>query len=106
MRMGEVIGKLTLCIADEKLIGGRFLIVQPYDTESLRRNEPSMSEPLVSIVLLGQHRLLHSDNRAVAARAPAGASRLRHASKRHHGGPDQQHARHGAPTLSRMVNGP
>ena len=53
MRMGEVIGKLTLSIADEKLIGGRLLIVQPYDPESLRRNEPGTSEPLVVYDELG-----------------------------------------------------
>jgi ethanolamine utilization protein EutN len=53
VRMGEVIGKLTLSIADEKLIGGRLLIVQPYDPESLRRNEPGTSEPLVVYDELG-----------------------------------------------------
>ncbi len=36
MRIGEVIGKVTLSIADRKLIGGRLLIVQPHDPQSLR----------------------------------------------------------------------
>jgi len=51
--MGEVIGKLTLNTADEKLIGGRLLIVQPFDPKSLRDNEPSTSEPLVVYDELG-----------------------------------------------------
>ena len=53
MRMGEVIGKVTLSIADEKLIGGRLLIVKPYDPESLRLDQPSESEPLVVYDELG-----------------------------------------------------
>jgi len=51
--MGEVIGRVTLSIADKKMIGGRFLIVQPYDPNSLRHNQPSRSEPLVVYDELG-----------------------------------------------------
>ena len=36
MRIGEVIGKLTLNTCDPKFIGGRFLIVRPDDPQSLR----------------------------------------------------------------------
>jgi ethanolamine utilization protein EutN len=36
VRIGEVIGKLTLSVCDPKLCGGRFLIVQPDNSKSLR----------------------------------------------------------------------
>ena len=36
MRIGEVIGKIVMSRCDPKLIGGRFLIVQPNDAQSLR----------------------------------------------------------------------
>jgi microcompartment protein CcmK/EutM len=38
MRIGEVIGKLTLSRCDPKLVGGRFMIVQPHSPQSLREN--------------------------------------------------------------------
>lgn len=38
MRIGEVVGKLTLSKCDPKLCGGRFLIVQPHDPQSLRQS--------------------------------------------------------------------
>ncbi len=38
MRIGEVIGRITLNLCDPKMIGGRFLIVQPNDPESSREN--------------------------------------------------------------------
>ncbi len=37
MRIGEVIGRVTLSRCDPKLCGGRFLIVQPHDARSLRQ---------------------------------------------------------------------
>ena len=39
MRIGEVIGKVTLNTCDPKLVGGRFLIVRPHDPASLRAGE-------------------------------------------------------------------
>jgi ethanolamine utilization protein EutN len=36
VRIGEVIGKLTLNKCDARLCGGRFLIVRPHDPQSLR----------------------------------------------------------------------
>lgn len=53
MRMGEVIGKVTLGVADKKLIGGRLLIVEPYDREVLAAGTPSGAEPLVVYDELG-----------------------------------------------------
>jgi microcompartment protein CcmK/EutM len=38
VRIGEVIGRLTLNTCDPKFIGGRFLIVQPHDPASLRED--------------------------------------------------------------------
>ena len=38
MRIGEVIGKLTLSRFDPKLCGGRFMIVQPHTPSSLRED--------------------------------------------------------------------
>jgi microcompartment protein CcmK/EutM len=53
VRIGEVIGKVTLNIADPKMIGGRFLIVRPDDPRSLRSGELSKSEPVVVYDELG-----------------------------------------------------
>jgi carbon dioxide concentrating mechanism protein CcmL len=36
VRIGEVIGKLTLNRCDPRLCGGRFMIVQPHTPKSLR----------------------------------------------------------------------
>lgn len=36
MRIGKVVGRLTLSVCDPKFVGGRFLIVQPNDAKSLR----------------------------------------------------------------------
>lgn len=38
MRIGEVIGRITLSRCDPALCGGRLLIVQPHDPASLREN--------------------------------------------------------------------
>lgn len=53
MRIGEVIGKVTLNISDRKMVGGRFLIVQPHDPESLPAGKPGKSEPVVVYDQLG-----------------------------------------------------
>ena len=47
MRIGEVIGKLTLSQCDPKMIGGRFLLVQPYDPKGLREGKPGQGEVVV-----------------------------------------------------------
>ena len=47
MRIGEVIGRLTLNKCDPKMIGGRFLIVQPHDPASLRENRLGKGEVVV-----------------------------------------------------------
>ena len=53
MRIGEVIGKLTLSKCDQKMIGGRFLIVQPHDPPSLREGEKGKGEIAVVYDELG-----------------------------------------------------
>jgi ethanolamine utilization protein EutN len=53
VRIGEVIGKVTLSVADKKLIGGRLLIVEPYDPEVLPTGAPSKAEPVVVYDELG-----------------------------------------------------
>jgi ethanolamine utilization protein EutN len=44
MRTGEVIGRITLNRADPKLIGARFMIVQPYDAAALRASRGGTGE--------------------------------------------------------------
>jgi microcompartment protein CcmK/EutM len=53
MRVGEVIGKLTLGVADSKLKGGRFLLVRPHDPESLRKGTQNDAEVVVVYDELG-----------------------------------------------------
>lgn len=53
MRIGEVIGRVTLSVADEKLRGGRMLIVQPHDPASLRGNGLGSGEVVVVYDELG-----------------------------------------------------
>ncbi|NLX22919.1 MAG: EutN/CcmL family microcompartment protein [Phycisphaerae bacterium] len=62
MRIGEVIGKVTLSIQNRKLVGGRFLIVRPHDPQSLRdevlgagpgEQRTQGSEPVVAYDELG-----------------------------------------------------
>lgn len=48
MRIGEVIGRLTLSLCDRKLIGGRFVIVQPHDPQSLREDTLGHGEVVVT----------------------------------------------------------
>jgi len=53
MRIGEVIGRIVLNKADPKLTGGRFLVVQPYDPESLRQGTRGTGEVVVAYEELG-----------------------------------------------------
>lgn len=58
MRIGEVIGKLTMSAMDPKMVGGRMLIVQPFDASSLRSHVAggdvaSTGEPVVAYDQLG-----------------------------------------------------
>lgn len=49
MRIGEVIGKVTLSIADGKFIGKQLTIVQPHNPQSLRSNGLGSDEVVVCI---------------------------------------------------------
>lgn len=53
MRIGDVIGKVTLSKADPRLIGGRFLVIRPHDPQSLRENRPGKGEVVVAYEELG-----------------------------------------------------
>ena len=53
MRIGDVVGRLTLSKCDPKMIGGRFLIVQPHDPKSLREDRPGGGEIVVVYDQLG-----------------------------------------------------
>jgi microcompartment protein CcmK/EutM len=58
VRIGDVIGKVTLSVCDPKFIGSRLLIVQPHDPKTLRqvaagKDVPGGSEPLVAYDVLG-----------------------------------------------------
>ena len=48
MRIGEVVGRLTLNRCDPKMIGGRFLIVRPHDPKSLREDGMGKGEIVVN----------------------------------------------------------
>ncbi len=52
MRIGEVIGKVTLSVADPKLIGKPLTIVQPHNPQSLRSNGMGTDEVVVCIDML------------------------------------------------------
>ncbi len=47
MRIGKVIGNLTLCVADPGLKGGRMILVQPDDPATLRSGELGRGETVV-----------------------------------------------------------
>ncbi len=49
MRIGEVIGKVTLSVADPKFIGKPLAIVQPHNPQSLRANGMGSGEVVVCI---------------------------------------------------------
>lgn len=53
MRIGEVIGRLTLSRSDEKLLGGRFLMVRPHDPASLREGQIGGGEIVIAYDELG-----------------------------------------------------
>ena len=53
MRIGEVIGRITLNQCDEKFIGGRYLIVQPNDPQSLREDKKGKGDVVVVYDELG-----------------------------------------------------
>ena len=53
MRIGDVIGRLTLNKCDPKMIGGRFLIVQPHNPDSLRNGTAGKGEVVVVYDRLG-----------------------------------------------------
>ncbi len=48
MRIGEVIGTVTLSRRLAEIAGGRFLIVQPQSLSALRGGEPTTTEPVVA----------------------------------------------------------
>ena len=48
MRVGNVIGTVTLSQRLENVAGGRFLVVQPRGLASLRDGSPSTAEPIVA----------------------------------------------------------
>ncbi|NLX12577.1 MAG: EutN/CcmL family microcompartment protein [Phycisphaerales bacterium] len=53
MRIGEVIGRVTLNKCDPKMIAGRFLIVRPEDPESLRTAHQGTGEIVVAYDRMG-----------------------------------------------------
>ena len=53
MRIGEVIGKVTLSVCDPKFVGGRFMIVRPNDAQSLREGRRGPGEVVVVYDELG-----------------------------------------------------
>ncbi|UCD28000.1 MAG: carbon dioxide concentrating mechanism protein CcmL [Planctomycetota bacterium] len=53
MRIGEVVGRITLNKCDPMMTGGRFLLVQPYDPQSLRENKPGKGERVIVYDRLG-----------------------------------------------------
>ncbi len=53
MRIGKVIGNLTLNLCDPKLVGGRFMIVQPDDPKSLREDRLGSGEVVIVYDELG-----------------------------------------------------
>lgn len=53
MRIGEVIGAITLHTCDPKFVGGQFKIVVPHDPKSLRENGRGKSETVVCFDQIG-----------------------------------------------------
>jgi microcompartment protein CcmK/EutM len=49
VRIGEVIGTVTLCVADPKFVGKQLSIVQPHNPQSLRANGMATDEVVVCI---------------------------------------------------------
>ena len=53
MRIAEVIGRVTLSHRVEEVAGGKFLLVKPLRSETLRDGTPVDTEPLVAYDELG-----------------------------------------------------
>lgn len=53
MRIGEVIGRLTLSVADPGLRGGRFLVIRPHDPASLREDRMGVGEIVIAYDEIG-----------------------------------------------------
>ncbi|GMU21131.1 MAG: hypothetical protein AMXMBFR13_12240 [Phycisphaerae bacterium] len=53
MRIGEVIGRLTLNACDPRMCGGRFLMIRPHDPKSLRENAMGGGEIVIAWDELG-----------------------------------------------------
>jgi microcompartment protein CcmK/EutM len=49
VRIGEVIGKVTLCVSDPKIVGKQLTIVQPHNPRSLRSDTLGTDEVVVCI---------------------------------------------------------
>ncbi|HOA75484.1 MAG TPA: EutN/CcmL family microcompartment protein [Phycisphaerae bacterium] len=49
MRIGEVIGTVTLSVSDPKIVGKQLTIVQPHNPRSLRENGTGTDEVVVCI---------------------------------------------------------
>ncbi len=49
VRIGEVIGKVTLCVSDPKFVGKQLTIVQPHSPQSLRKDTLGTDEVVVCI---------------------------------------------------------
>lgn len=49
MRIGEVIGTVTLSVSDPKIVGKQLTIVQPHSQRSLRENGMGTDEVVVCI---------------------------------------------------------
>jgi microcompartment protein CcmK/EutM len=53
MRIGEVIGRVVLSRCDSKMLGGRFMIVWPFDRDALIGEAKPTDEPVVAYEQLG-----------------------------------------------------
>jgi microcompartment protein CcmK/EutM len=49
VRIGEVIGTVTLCVSDPKIAGKQLTLVQPHSPQSLRSNGLGTDEVVVCI---------------------------------------------------------
>lgn len=53
MRIAEVIGRVVLSRCDPKLMGGRFMVLRPYDLPALVGRKPPAGEIVVAYEQLG-----------------------------------------------------
>jgi microcompartment protein CcmK/EutM len=53
VRIAEVIGRLTLNLSDPRMRGGRFLVLRPHDSGSLRGNHLGAGEIVIAYDELG-----------------------------------------------------